>query len=1175
MRKHRILAGILAVALVLSLGGVNISAATDSPMTDAAEVSVPEGYDEQDYLKMYAFLEMADADGVKNGTKLNEDYDPTDPTTWGTTNENYDPEDPTTWRTGQNITWRELTTGEGEDEVTVRYLLIFNAPASDLCGQLDLSGCKFLREVYVQNNTLTQVDVSESAIQQLDCSGNRLTELNVSGCGFLTNLVCGNNQLTALVLADCNRLAIVDCSGNQLTALDFSATNALTTLNCENNRLSALTFNNMSYPIHVDCSGNQLTDLNTYVMQYTQDLDCSDNLFTSLDVRSCGMLETFSCQGNKLEKLDLSSNGKCHARRLTAVGEGYVGYAMERKEDGATTYTAVATPVEGSVFQGWYTNRDCTTLVTTNSTIDVTEIAPADAKDYYAKFDEGGGAVEVPKGYNVNDYLKLRTFLEQTDEEGVKNGFKLNEDYTPDDVTTWGVYDEEVPYWNSITWQDVNGELRITVINFYDSALSGELDLSDCTALERLDCGFNNLIKLNVANATSLVTLDCNTNQLASLNVSGCVRLGGLFAKDNQLTSLDVSSCTELGQLDCGNNRLASLDLSNNSSITWLFVELNQLTALDVSNLTQLTLLNCTDNQLNSLDVSKCTNLSMLYCSRNPLGKLDVTKNTALSTLWCLDNELTQLDVRSCTGLMNFICDDNQLTELDVTRNTKLSTLGCSGNLLGKIDVTPLESLQNFYCNDAGLTELDLSKNSYLKYLQCKDNQLTSLDLSGNTILLTLDCGGNQLAALDLSNNIGLLRLICNGNPLSEIDVTPHVQLWELDVRDTQITNLDLSQNTALYGVSTDTVLKELDVTATEYIPVNRLAAVGNGFVGITASTSKLGWTYVLTAAAGEGAKFTGWYSDKECTKLITADETVTITVFDGYEELESQDYYAKFEGESVHEHTPGAPVREKEVPATCTEDGSYDEVVYCTVCKEEISRVSKTIPALGHDFSVKGETVAPTETEEGYTIYHCSRCDATEHRDIVPATGHKCPSQAFADLDTTQWYHEYTDYVIGNNLMNGMGNHRFAPNGTTTRAMLVTTLYRLADSPEVGEGSTFTDVAEGAWYADAIAWAQDVGIAKGITETRFAPNSNVTREQAATFLYRFVTEYLKIESAESTDLSMYKDADEISSYAKTAVAWATAKNLFEGFPNGTLQPKDTLTRAQLAKLLTILDQNF
>ncbi len=123
-------------------------------MTDAAEVSVPEGYDEQDYLKMYAFLEMADADGVKNGTKLNEDYDPTDPTHLGVPpTRTTTPRIPRPGVPAKNITWRELTTGEGEDEVTVRYLLIFNAPASDLCGQLDLSGCKFLREVYVQNNT--------------------------------------------------------------------------------------------------------------------------------------------------------------------------------------------------------------------------------------------------------------------------------------------------------------------------------------------------------------------------------------------------------------------------------------------------------------------------------------------------------------------------------------------------------------------------------------------------------------------------------------------------------------------------------------------------------------------------------------------------------------------------------------------------------------------------------------------------------------------------------------------------------------------------------------------------------------------------------------------------------------------------------------------------------------
>ncbi|MGM9639956.1 MAG: S8 family serine peptidase [Faecousia sp.] len=258
---------------------------------------------------------------------------------------------------------------------------------------------------------------------------------------------------------------------------------------------------------------------------------------------------------------------------------------------------------------------------------------------------------------------------------------------------------------------------------------------------------------------------------------------------------------------------------------------------------------------------------------------------------------------------------------------------------------------------------------------------------------------------------------------------------------------------------------------------------------------------------------------------------------------------------------------------ATCTEKGyTGDEI--CTVCGETPKK-GEELPALGHDFSVKGETVAPTETEDGYTVYKCSRCDATEHRDVVPATGHKCASEAFTDLRVNQWYHPYTDYVIDNGLMNGVGGGRFNPNGKTTRAMLVTTLYRMAGEPEVAEKSTFTDVSENQWYAKAVAWAQDLGIATGVTDTTFCPNASVTREQAATFLYRYVTLYLKQEPVKGADLSVYKDADKISGYAKEAIAWATAEGLFNGFENGTLQPKGTLTRVQMAKLLTVLDQKF
>ena len=186
-----------------------------------------------------------------------------------------------------------------------------------------------------------------------------------------------------------------------------------------------------------------------------------------------------------------------------------------------------------------------------------------------------------------------------------------------------------------------------------------------------------------------------------------------------------------------------------------------------------------------------------------------------------------------------------------------------------------------------------------------------------------------------------------------------------------------------------------------------------------------------------------------------------------------------------------------------------------------------------------------------------------------------ECPSEAFQDLDTGRWYHEYTDYVIAKGLMNGMDETHFAPEGSLTRGQLVTTLYRLAGEPEVAEPATFSDVKAGRYYTEAVAWAEENGIAKGITDTTFCPDKAVTREQAATFLYRYVTEYLEQEPVTGADLSIYTDREAISKFARTAVAWATAEGFLQGFPGGSLQPRSTLTRAQMAKLLTILDQKF
>lgn len=158
---------------------------------------------------------------------------------------------------------------------------------------------------------------------------------------------------------------------------------------------------------------------------------------------------------------------------------------------------------------------------------------------------------------------------------------------------------------------------------------------------------------------------------------------------------------------------------------------------------------------------------------------------------------------------------------------------------------------------------------------------------------------------------------------------------------------------------------------------------------------------------------------------------------------------------------------------------------------------------------------------------------------------------------------------------MEGVGNGRFQPDGTLTRGMLVTTLHRLAGSPEPEAAATFTDLRTGAYYEKAVAWAQEHGIVKGITTTTFGPEYAVTREQAATFLYRYVTEYLGQTPVAGTDLADFRDGTAISPYSQESMAWAVAAGLFEGYGDGTLRARSTLTRAQMAKLLTILDQNF
>lgn len=181
----------------------------------------------------------------------------------------------------------------------------------------------------------------------------------------------------------------------------------------------------------------------------------------------------------------------------------------------------------------------------------------------------------------------------------------------------------------------------------------------------------------------------------------------------------------------------------------------------------------------------------------------------------------------------------------------------------------------------------------------------------------------------------------------------------------------------------------------------------------------------------------------------------------------------------------------------------------------------------------------------------------------------HNCPAEEFDDLDITAWYHLDTDYVIENGIFKGVTENTFAPDDKLTRAMLVTVLYRLEGEPKVSGITSFADLEKGQYYLDAVCWAQLNVIINGITDTEFAPNSNITREQIATIMYRYAQyKGIDVSVGENTNILSYDDFDSISEYATASMQWTVGSGLMKGKTQSTLAPKDFATRAEIAAIL-------
>lgn len=237
------------------------------------------------------------------------------------------------------------------------------------------------------------------------------------------------------------------------------------------------------------------------------------------------------------------------------------------------------------------------------------------------------------------------------------------------------------------------------------------------------------------------------------------------------------------------------------------------------------------------------------------------------------------------------------------------------------------------------------------------------------------------------------------------------------------------------------------------------------------------------------------------------------------------------------------------------------------------------TVAAHEHTKVIDTPAVAATCTKDGCTEgSHCSECgEVLSKSEVIPATGHKlvykvcsvCGYEVpfpFVDVSKTDWFYNDVKYVWQHDIMNGVSDTKFAPETSMTRAMFVTVLYRLEGSPDVTGMATppFTDIGAKNfdWAYNAIVWAYNTGVTKGTSATTFAPGVAISRQEIVTMFYRYAG------SPAVSGSPIFGDSSVISSWARNAVQWAKSFGVINGYPNGNFGPVDATTRGQMAAMI-------
>lgn len=397
---------------------------------------------------------------------------------------------------------------------------------------------------------------------------------------------------------------------------------------------------------------------------------------------------------------------------------------------------------------------------------------------------------------------------------------------------------------------------------------------------------------------------------------------------------------------------------------------------------------------------------------------------------------------------------------------------------------------------------------------------------------------------------------------------------------------LSVNENTVAYNLDAGTVVSETNIdakTEAEFKDQQSdiLTLLGDAF------------TFIHSDVINDGYPVLVWQSQNVADEEHVWDEGV-VTKEPTRTETGEKEYTCEICGATKVE------ILDK-LPSSSGGSGGGGSAVDTTERNVTVSESANGKVAVSPEKAKSGSTVTVTVTpDEGYKLDKLAVTDASGKTITVTAKDGKytftMPASAvsvkasfakddaqtqpgdgkemkFTDVSANDWFHDDVKYVFDRGMMNGTSDTLFSPSVDTTRAMIVTILYRLEESPAAGNAE-FSDVVSGAYYDNAVAWAAANDIVKGYEDGTFKPDKAITREEMAAILYRYAA-YKKYDTAAIADLSKFSDKDQISSYAVTAMKWANGEGLINGVGNNLIDAKGSAVRSQAAAILARFCKNI